>query len=115
MDIVYLDFLDFSKLFDSISHNTLVMKLRKCGIDEWTVKWTENWLTDRALRVVINGADSGYRPVSSSFPQGTVLHLVLFNIFINDLDEGIESSLSKFADNAKLGGVADSPEGCTTI
>ena len=30
-------YLDFSKAFDAVSHNILVMKLRKCGINEWTV------------------------------------------------------------------------------
>ena len=40
--------------------------------------------------------------------------MILFHIFINNLDEGIESTLSKFSD-MELGEVADTPEGSATI
>ena len=56
VDVVYLD---FQKAFDRVSHEKLVLKMRRLGLEDGFVRWIENWLTDRRQRVVVNGVASG--------------------------------------------------------
>ena len=60
---------------------------------------------------MINDSVLGWMLVTSSVPQGSVLELVLFNIFINGIDNGTECTLSKFADDIKLSGAVDTSRG----
>jgi ribonuclease P/MRP protein subunit RPP40 len=100
LDIVYLD---YRKAFDSVPHKRLIEKLKTCGISGNLLRWIENFLTSRTMRVGIRGTFSQLINVLSGVPQGSVLGPVLFLLFVNDLPTWIKDSIIKmFADDTKL-------------
>ena len=92
--------LDFSKAFDKVPHGKLMSKLRLLGIDGHLARWIKAFLNGRTQRVCVYGERSTSADVLSGVPQGTILGLLLFLCFINDLPSVVSqgSQIRLFAD-----------------
>jgi len=100
LDVIYLD---YRKAFDSVPIKRLIEKLRSYGIGGSLLRWIEDFLTSRTMRVGLRGAFSKLMEVLSGVPQGSVLGPLLFLLFVNELPEWIKNSIMKmFADDTKM-------------
>ena len=61
---------------------------------------------------MISSKKSRWGPVNSSIPQELIMGPKLHSIFTNDLNDWAEFTLSMFADDTKLRGMVDTPDGC---
>ena len=79
VDVVYFD---FAKAFDKVSHRKLAEVLDAHGIRGNILQLIISWLLDRSQKVVYNSRSSGWKPVWSGVPQGSVLGPLRFVIYI---------------------------------
>ena len=107
--------LDFSKAFDKVLHQRLLEKLQHYGIRGDLNDWVADFLRDRQQEVVLEGAHSSPTKVTSGVPQGTVLGPLLFLVYINDMPEGINSTVRLFADDSLVNRIIRSKEDQTIL
>jgi hypothetical protein len=104
---INLVFLDVSKAFDKVWHKGLIHKLKSNGISGMLLAWIEDYLSNREIRVVINGQNAAWVQTNAGVPQGSVLGPLLFLVYINDVVDGIETDINLFADDTSLINIID--------
>ncbi|CAF0969430.1 unnamed protein product [Brachionus calyciflorus] len=90
--------------FDKVSHTKLLVKLKAYGIVGEAYEWIKSFLLGKQ-RIVLGKISSDWEEVTSGVPQGSVLGLILFVIYINDLLDLIQSPCLTYADDLKIVGV----------
>ena len=86
--------------FDSVPHRRLLHKLEGYGISG-NLLWLTDFLNQIYQRVIVDGVHSRWCRVISGVPQGSVLGLLLFIIYINDLSENY-CNIKQYPDDTKL-------------
>ncbi len=103
--------LDFVKAFDKFPHKRLTLKLKYYGISGPVVHWITAFLTNWTQPVLLDASSSKTVTVTSSVPHGTVLGLLLFLLYINDLPLSMPNSSTRlFPDDSLLFGAVKTPD-----
>ena len=97
---------DILKAFDSVWHAGLLHKLKSYGISGQIFGLISFFLSNRRLRVVLDGKASQEYPVNAGVRQGSILGSTLFLQYIHDLPYVI-CDIAIYADYATLYAICD--------
>ena len=100
VDMIYMD---MSNAFDKVKTGYLLQKLYEFGFGDSVLQWFSSYLMGRYQRVTVLGETSDPLPVSSGVPQGSILGLMLFLIYVTNLSYSVFTShVATFADDTKI-------------
>ena len=102
-------YIDLSKAFDSLQHDILLAKLAHHGLTNKAIALLKSYLSNRKQYVQLSDVRSSVRPILVGVPQGSILGLLLFNIFINDIvKSSTKFNFILYADDTTLNSTLDS-------
>ena len=85
-EYVHVIALDFSKVFDSVRHYSLVNKLANFTIPDYLHNWIVNNLSERLHQTKLDGTVSQTLPINASIIQGSGLGPVEYVFTASDLN-----------------------------
>ena len=95
--------IDLSKAYDWLPYELIIAKCEAYGFDNISLKLFQSYFSNRKQRVKIGSVISEEIDILTGIPQGFIVGLPIFNIFINDLIMVIEKNvICNFADDNTL-------------
>ena len=95
-------FADYIKDFDTLDHETLLHKLHSLQFSHSSQHLINSYLTERKQFVQTDDKRLPLAIVYYGVPQGSILGLVSFNLYVRDLSESSTGECLQFADDTTL-------------
>ena len=94
--------INLQKVFDTIDHNILIKKIHFLSFTDETIKWYTSYLSNRNFIISIKNEYSDKASITCGVPQGSILGLLLFLIYINDIPHAVDSERLLYPDDTCL-------------
>ena len=76
---------DIQKASDTLHHTIFLQKMECIGFQESVIKWFQSYLSNKNFFVTLENVFSDPGRINYGVPQGSILGLLLFLTYINDL------------------------------
>lgn len=95
-------FLDLSKAFDCVNHNTLISILYHLGFRGHACNLIKSYLSNREFTIKYNNACSNCFPILRGVPQGSLLSPILYSLYVSDINKVCEGNIVQYADDSSI-------------
>ena len=83
-------FMDVKSAFDHVKPSQLVSRMRELGLDGDFIRWTQPFLANRKVQLVIDNTQCPIQSINSGVPQGSPVSPILFAIYLSGVFNEIE-------------------------
>ena len=94
--------IDLQKAFDTMYHNILLLKMPSLGFSREVIDWYKSYLSSRKFHVNVHDKFSTSADLRCGIAQGSILGVLLFLLYINDMSQAVDCNLFLYADDTCL-------------
>ena len=85
-------FMDVKSAFNNVNKALLGKRMEELGVEADLIHWTMSFMTDRRVKLVLDGEVGEENPVDTGVPQGSPAAPILFITYLSGIFDAVEKA-----------------------